>query len=61
MSSVTLASGWYGVGDASATPDFLAVSLDSDSYAVGDTAQLRIIAPAGGVAMISVLSNRVIE
>ncbi len=60
-SSVTVASGWYGGDDASATPDFLAVSLDRESYGVGDTAQLRIVAPSDGVAMISVLSNRVIE
>ena len=60
-SSVLLASGWYGGGDASATPDFLAVSLDSDRYVVGDTAQFRIVAPFDGVAMVSVLSNRVID
>ncbi|MGJ8597138.1 alpha-2-macroglobulin family protein [Sulfitobacter sp.] len=60
-SSVTVASGWYGGDDASATPDFLAVSLDRESYRVGDTATLRIVAPSDGVAMISVLSNRVIE
>lgn len=61
-SSVSLASGWYGGGaDTSATPDFLAVSLDRADYDVGDTAQLRIVAPHAGVAMVSVLSNRVIE
>jgi hypothetical protein len=61
VTSVTLSSGWYGGGDAAATPDFLAVTLDRDSYATGDTAQLRILAPDAGVAMVSVLSNRVIE
>ena len=61
VTSVSLASGWYGGDDASATPDFLAVSLDREAYAVGDTATLRIVAPEAGVAMISVLSNRVIE
>lgn len=60
VTSVLLASGWYGGGDASATPDFLAVSLDRESYGIGDTAKLRIVAPSSGVAMISVLSNRVI-
>ncbi|MEH6644423.1 alpha-2-macroglobulin family protein [Sulfitobacter sp.] len=60
-SSVALASGWYGSDDASATPDFLAVSLDREAYATGDIAQLRIVAPEAGVAMISVLSNHVIE
>ncbi|MEH6738444.1 MAG: alpha-2-macroglobulin family protein [Sulfitobacter sp.] len=61
ITSVSVASGWYGGGDSSATPDFLAVSLDRDSYEVGDTANLRIVAPEAGVAMISVLSNRVID
>ncbi len=61
VTSVSLASGWYGGGDSSATPDFLAVSLDRDSYESGDIANLRIVAPEAGVVMISVLSNRVIE
>ena len=61
VTSVSLASGWYGGDDVSATPDFLAVSLDRESYAVGDTAQLRIVAPEAGLALVSVLSNRVIE
>lgn len=61
VSSVTVASGWYGGDDTSATPDFLAVSLDSESYVSGDTAQFRIVAPSDGVALISVLSNRIIE
>ena len=61
VTSVSFASGWYSGEDAAATPDFLAVSLDRESYAVGDTAQLRIVAPEAGVAMVSVLSNRVID
>ena len=61
VSSVSFASGWYGGDDATVTPDFLAVSLDQDTYTTGDTARLRIVAPEAGVAMISVLSNRVIE
>ncbi|MEQ6203094.1 alpha-2-macroglobulin family protein [Sulfitobacter sp. HNIBRBA2951] len=61
VSSVILSSGWYGGTGAVETPDYLALSLDRETYDVGDTAQLRIIAPQAGVAMISVLSNRVIE
>lgn len=60
VTSVSLASGWYGGDNANSTPDFLAVSLDSESYRVGDTAQLRIVAPHAGIAEVSVLSNRVI-
>ena len=60
-SSVRFASGWYGTGgDGTATPDRLEISLDSDAYDTGDTVQLRLVAPADGVALISVLSNRVI-
>lgn len=58
--SVGFASGWYGGEDSSATPDRLALSLDADSYSVGDTAQLRLVSPFDGVALVSVLSSDVI-
>ena len=61
VSSVTVAAGWHGGDDASSTPDFLGVSLDQDSYVAGDTANLRIVTEEAGVALISVLSNHVIE
>ncbi len=54
-------AGWYAPADASATPDRLEMSLDSDSYQPGDTAQLRLVPQSAGTALISVLSNRVIE
>ena len=59
-SSVGFSAGWYGGVDSSATPDRLALSLDAESYDVGDTAQLRLVAPFDGVALVSVLSNGVI-
>ena len=59
-SSVGFAAGWFGGVDSSATPDRLALSLDAESYGVGDTAQLRLVAPFDGVALISVLSSDVI-
>ncbi|WP_299585948.1 alpha-2-macroglobulin family protein [uncultured Tateyamaria sp.] len=59
-SSVGFAAGWYGGGDSSSTPDRLALSLDAAQYAVGDTAQVRVVAPFDGVALVSVLSNSVI-
>ncbi|MEL6450340.1 MAG: alpha-2-macroglobulin family protein [Pseudomonadota bacterium] len=59
-SSVGFAAGWYGGTDASSTPDRLALSLDAPSYAVGDTAQLRIVPPYDGTALITVLSSGVI-
>ncbi|WP_299414095.1 alpha-2-macroglobulin family protein [uncultured Sulfitobacter sp.] len=61
VSSVLISSGWYGGDSANDTPNFLPVSLDRETYRIGDTAQLRIVAPHAGIADISVMSNRVIE
>ncbi|WP_299651328.1 alpha-2-macroglobulin family protein [uncultured Tateyamaria sp.] len=60
-SSVNFASGWYGGADSSNTPDRLTLSLDAERYTVGDTAQLRIVPPHDGVALVSVLSGDVIS
>ncbi|SLN11813.1 hypothetical protein TRL7639_00095 [Falsiruegeria litorea R37] len=54
-------AGWYQGGDSSVTPDRLELSLDKDSYAIGDTAQLRIVPRMGGTALIQVMSNEVIH
>ncbi|MFL4469514.1 alpha-2-macroglobulin family protein [Tateyamaria armeniaca] len=59
-SSVGFSAGWYGGVDSSATPDRLELSLDAKSYRVGDTAQVRLVAPHDGVALVSVLSSDVI-
>ncbi|AXI44830.1 PAN domain-containing protein [Sulfitobacter sp. SK012] len=61
QSSVQFSSGWYGGGDSSATPDLAEVSLDQAAYDKGDMAELRIMAKDAGVALVSVLSNRVIS
>ncbi|MFX0543575.1 alpha-2-macroglobulin family protein [Roseovarius sp. S4756] len=60
-SSVQFYAGWYAPAEGSQTPDTLQVSLDSDSYAPGDTARLRIDARHAGTALVSVMSNRVIS
>ncbi|MEM8653548.1 MAG: alpha-2-macroglobulin family protein [Pseudomonadota bacterium] len=60
-SSVAFSAGWYGAADSSATPDRLSLSLDADRYGVGDSAQLRIVSPHDGTALVSVLSGRVIS
>ncbi len=54
-------AGWYAPADASATPDRLEMSLDADSYQPGEVARLRLVPQSAGTALISVLSNRVIE
>ncbi|MHA6324522.1 alpha-2-macroglobulin family protein [Roseivivax sp. CAU 1753] len=59
-SSVTMNAGWYAPAGAVETPDMLELSLDRDSYAPGDTAQLRLVPRAGGRVLVSVLTDRVI-
>lgn len=59
--SVGFDAGWYTVSGSMQTPDRMAVSLDKPAYRAGDTAVARIEAPADGVALVSVLSNRVVD
>lgn len=59
--AVDFYAGWYAPADGPATPDRLELSLDSESYQPGDTARLRLVPQTAGTALISVLSNRVIE
>lgn len=59
--STSFYAGWYVPADTATTPDLLEASLDAPSYAVGDTATLRIVPRAAGTALISVLSDRVIS
>jgi alpha-2-macroglobulin len=59
--AVDFYAGWYVPADSSATPDRLELSLDRPSYRAGDTARLRIVPRMAGTALISVMSNRLIE
>ncbi len=54
-------AGWYAPADASATPDTLDVSLDRPGYTIGDTARLRVVPRYAGKALVTVLSNRLID
>ncbi len=58
--STLFSAGWYGGADAAATPDMLEMALDAPSYRAGDTARLRMVAREDGVALVQVLSNRLI-
>lgn len=60
-SSVSFRAGWYGGGDATGTPDLLEVSLDAESYDLGDEARLRIVPRSGGLVLIRVMSNRLVH
>lgn len=54
-------AGWYAAADGGEAPDRLEMSLDNDTFTVGETARLRILSPDGGNALVSVLSNTLIE
>lgn len=54
-------AGWYAPADASSTPDTLDLSLDKSGYHSGDTAELRIVPRYAGTALITVMSDRVID
>ena len=54
-------AGWYAPADVSSTPDTLEVSLDAEAYKPGDTATLRIVPRYAGKAVITVVSNRLID
>ncbi|MCI5097008.1 MAG: alpha-2-macroglobulin family protein [Rhodobacteraceae bacterium] len=54
-------AGWYVPENAADTPDRLEMSLDRQSYGPGDTAKLRVVSRVAGTAMVSVMSNHLIE
>jgi uncharacterized protein YfaS (alpha-2-macroglobulin family) len=60
-SSVGFHAGWYAPADASGTPDTLDVSLDKPRYAPGETATLRVVPRMAGKALVTVMSNRLID
>ncbi|NBZ86529.1 alpha-2-macroglobulin family protein [Stagnihabitans tardus] len=60
VTTVQFYAGWYGSGSGVDTPDALELSLDKPTYAVGETATLRIAPKAAGRALVTVLSNGVI-
>ncbi|MFC7705858.1 alpha-2-macroglobulin family protein [Plastorhodobacter daqingensis] len=61
VSALRFHAGWYAPADTTETPDTLQMSLDRPLYAPGDVARLRLVARADGTALVSVLSDRVID
>jgi len=59
--SVGFGAGWYAPATAVESPDRLELSLDRTMYRAGDVARLRLLPQADGVAVVSVLSNRLIS
>lgn len=61
VSSFGFNAGWYGAEDGTDTPDALEVSLDAEAYRAGDTATLRIVPRTGGLALVQVMTDRLID
>jgi len=59
--STQFSAGWVGEGDAASTPDLLELGLDKDAYSVGETARLRITTPQAGTALLTILSDGIID
>lgn len=59
--SVGFDAGWGAAGAGTETPDVLALSLDRATYAPGDTARARIVAPNPGQLLVAVMGDRLIE
>src|SRR6056297_859646 len=59
--SLAFTAGWYAPATTRETPETLALSLDADAYTPGDVARLRIVPEGAGVALVSVLSDRVVD
>lgn len=59
-SSTLFYAGWYAADNGKDTPDKLELSLNKPDFAVGDTAELRIVPREAGVALVTVLSNRLV-
>ncbi|MEP5515893.1 MAG: alpha-2-macroglobulin family protein, partial [Bauldia litoralis] len=59
-SSFDFYAGWYVSDAGSETPDVLAVALDKPAYRIGDTAKLRLDPRFAGIALVSVVDDRLI-
>lgn len=53
-------AGWYVSSSSSETPDVLSVALDKPAYRVGETAKLRLDPRFAGIALVSVVDDRLI-
>ncbi len=54
-------AGWYASAASSSTPDTLDIGLDKARYKIGETARLRLVPRYAGTALITVMSNRLID
>jgi uncharacterized protein YfaS (alpha-2-macroglobulin family) len=59
-SSVEFDAGWYVAASTTETPDALEIALDKESYAVGDTAHLKISPRFAGEVLVTVGGDRLL-
>ena len=59
-STIDFSAGWYVANVGTDTPDVLTVALDQPAYQIGDIAELRLDPQFAGVALVTVLDNRVV-
>ena len=52
--SVEFDAGWYVAASSTETPDALEISLDKESYAVGDTAKLKVSPRHAGQVLVTI-------
>ncbi|HET7717318.1 MAG TPA: MG2 domain-containing protein, partial [Bauldia sp.] len=60
-SSYEFYAGWYVSSATSQTPDVLEVALDKPAYKIGDIAKLRLDPRFAGIALVTVLDDRLIS
>ena len=58
--TVEFSAGWYVANVGTDTPDVLAVALDKPAYRIGEMAELRLDPQFAGVALVTVLDNRLV-
>ncbi|KAA0691432.1 hypothetical protein DTW90_28440 [Neorhizobium sp. P12A] len=58
--SVQFDAGWYVATSSTETPDALEIGIDKDTYAVGETAKLKVSPHFGGELLINVGTDNVI-
>ncbi|WP_210272599.1 alpha-2-macroglobulin family protein [Chthonobacter rhizosphaerae] len=58
--SMTFEAGWYVAPTSEETPDILKVSLDKPRYAIGETVKARLEPRFPGVAVVTVVDDRLI-
>ncbi len=57
ISTVLFNAGWYSGNETAESPEMLDVALDKETYAIGETAKLRIASKLGGKALVTVLGQ----